>query len=192
MNPAPKAAISESDGMSLLVGPLALAALLLSVIGIYGVMAYVVEQHAREVGIRRALGGSRRAVLGLIVGQGMRVAAAGVVVGLLAASLATRLIASLLFGIGAADARTFLEVGALLTLAALLACLIPAARAAAVAPRRCFEETESAGSEPDLRRRRPAPPRVRATPSRAGICHLFRNWSSIRSDRLSTARPPST
>ena len=120
--------------LSLLVGGLALAALLLSVIGIYGVMAYFVEQHAREVGIRLALGGSRRSVLGLVVGQGMRVAGVGVGVGLLAAALAARLVASLLFGVGAADARTFVEVGALLTLAALLACLIPAARASAVAP----------------------------------------------------------
>jgi ABC-type lipoprotein release transport system permease subunit len=64
----------------------------------------------------------------------MRVAAGGVAVGLLAALMATRLVASLLFGIGAADAPTFLGVGVLLALAALLACLIPAARAAAVAP----------------------------------------------------------
>jgi ABC-type antimicrobial peptide transport system permease subunit len=120
--------------LSLLVGCLAVAALLLSVIGIYGVMAYFVEQHAREVGIRLALGGSRRSVLGLVVGQGMRVAGAGVALGLVAAALAARLVASLLFGVGAADAGTFVEVGTLLTLAALLACLIPAARAAGVAP----------------------------------------------------------
>jgi len=126
--------VQGTRSLSLLVGGLALAALLLSVIGIYGVMAYFVEQHAREVGIRLALGGSRGSVLGLIVGQGMRVAAAGVAVGLAAAFVATRLVASLLFGIGAADAPTFLAVGGLLTLAALLACLIPAARAAAVAP----------------------------------------------------------
>lgn len=126
--------VQGSKSLSLLVGGLALAALLLSVIGIYGVMAYFVEQHEREVGIRLALGGSRRAVLGLIVGQGMRVAGAGVVVGLMAAFLTTRLVASLLFGIGASDAPTFVGVGALLALAALLACLIPAARAAAVPP----------------------------------------------------------
>ena len=126
--------VQATRSLSLLVGGLAIAALLLSVIGIYGVMAYFVEQHAREVGIRLALGGSRRSVLGLIVAQGMRVAAGGVAVGLGAAFLATRLITSLLFGIGAADAPTFLAVGAVLSLAALLACLIPAARAAAVAP----------------------------------------------------------
>ncbi|HTY43163.1 MAG TPA: ABC transporter permease [Thermoanaerobaculia bacterium] len=126
--------VQATRSLSLLVGGLAIAALLLSVIGIYGVMAYFVEQHAREVGIRLALGGSRRAILGLIVGQGMRVAAAGVAFGLGAAALATRLIASLLFGIGAADAPTFAGVGAVLALAALLACLIPARRAASVAP----------------------------------------------------------
>ena len=126
--------VQGARSLSLLVGGLALAALLLSVIGIYGVMAYFVEQHAREVGIRLALGGSRRAVLGLIVGQGMRVAGAGVAVGLLAAFLAARLVASLLFGIGASDASTFAGVGALMALAALLACLIPAVRAAAVTP----------------------------------------------------------
>jgi predicted permease len=126
--------VQATRSLSLLVGGLAIAALLLSVVGIYGVMAYFVEQHAREVGIRLALGGSRRSVLGLIVGQGMRVAGAGVAVGLTAAFLVTRLIASLLFGIGTADAPTFFGVGALLALAALLACLIPAARAAAVVP----------------------------------------------------------
>jgi ABC-type antimicrobial peptide transport system permease subunit len=126
--------VQGTRSLSLLVGGLAIAALLLSVIGIYGVMAYFVEQHAREVGIRLALGGSRGSVLGLIVGQGMRVAGAGVAVGLASAFVATRLVASLLFGIGAADAPTFFAVGGLLAVAALLACLIPATRAAAVAP----------------------------------------------------------
>jgi predicted permease len=126
--------VQGTRSLSLLVGGLALAALLLSVIGIYGVMAYFVEQHSREVGIRLALGGSRKSVLGLIVGQGIRVAGAGVAVGLLAAFGVTRLMASLLFEVGANNVPTFLAVGVLLTAAAFVACLIPAARAAAVAP----------------------------------------------------------
>ena len=126
--------VEGPKSLSLLVGSLALMALLLSVIAIYGVMAYFVQQHAREVGIRLALGGSRRAVLALVVGQGVRVAAVGVAVGLLAAFGLTRFMAGALFGVRATHAPAFAAAGALLALAALVACLIPGARAASVAP----------------------------------------------------------
>ena len=100
-------------------------------VGIYGVMAYYVQQHERDIGIRVALGGRPRSVVGLIVGQGMTVVAAGVAIGLVAALLLTRLLSSLLFGIGAADAMTFVSVTGILL---AVACSVPARRAAAVEP----------------------------------------------------------
>ena len=120
--------------LSVLVGGLAMVALALSIVGIYGVMAYYVQQHSKEIGIRVALGGSPADVLRLIVGQGMKVVASGVVVGLLTALVLTRLMSSLLFGIGAADASTFGAVTIVLLAVALVACCVPAGRALAVQP----------------------------------------------------------
>ncbi len=109
-------------------------ALLLSVIGIYGVMSYFVQQHTRDMGIRLALGGDPLDVVRLVVSQGVRIVASGIGVGLIAALLVTRYMESLLFGIRAADPATFAAV-ALVTLGfASLACLGPAHRAAAVDP----------------------------------------------------------
>ena len=118
----------------LLVGGFALVALVLSIVGIYGVMAYYVQQHSKDISIRLALGGSSADVLRLIVGQGMTVVASGVAVGLLTALVLTRLMSSLLFGVGAADAFTFVAVSLFLLLVALAACLVPASRAIAVQP----------------------------------------------------------
>jgi predicted permease len=120
--------------LSLLVASLAMVALVLSSVGIYGVMAYYVQQHSKEIGIRVALGGSPADVLRLIVGQGMKVVASGVVIGLLTALVLTRLMSSLLFGIGAADAFTFVAVTIVLLAVALVACGVPARRAIAVEP----------------------------------------------------------
>jgi predicted permease len=120
--------------LSLIVGSLAMVALVLSIVGIYGVMAYYVQQHEREIGIRVALGGSPADVMRLIVGQGIKVAASGVLVGLLTALLLTRLMSSLLFGVSAGDALTFIGVTILLLGVALAACSVPAARAVAVQP----------------------------------------------------------
>ncbi len=127
-------ALDQPRSLSMLVAGFALVALLLSVVGIYGVMAYYVQQHEKDIGIRVALGGRPRSVVGLIVGQGMTVVAAGVAIGLVAALLLTRLLSSLLFGIGAADAMTFASVTGILLAVALAACSVPARRAAAVEP----------------------------------------------------------
>jgi putative ABC transport system permease protein len=120
--------------LSLLVGSFAIVALILSVVGIYGVMAYYVQQHSKDISIRLALGGSSADVLRLIVGQGMKVVASGVVVGLLTALVLTRLMSSLLFGVGAANAFTFVAVSILMLAVALVACLVPAGRAIGVQP----------------------------------------------------------
>jgi putative ABC transport system permease protein len=127
-------ALDQPRSISVLVASFALVALALSIVGIYGVMAYYVQQHAKDIGIRVALGGRPRRVVGLIVGQGMMVVAGGVGIGLAAAALVTRLLSSLLFGVGASDAVTFAGVTAMLLAIALAACCVPAGRAVAVEP----------------------------------------------------------
>jgi predicted permease len=109
-------------------------ALILAVVGVYGVLSYSVNQQTREIGIRMAMGAQTGRVLRLVVGQGMRLAAAGLLLGLIVAFAATRLLGSLLFGVSAHDPLTFGAVSLLLTLAAVLACYIPARRATKVDP----------------------------------------------------------
>jgi predicted permease len=122
------------QSMSMLIASFATVALLLSIIGIYGVMGYYVQQQLKEISIRMALGGSRGEVARLVVGQGMSVAVAGVIAGIAIAWSATRLMASLLFGVGAADPLTFSGVTALMIVVALMACAVPAWRAMRVQP----------------------------------------------------------
>jgi putative ABC transport system permease protein len=126
--------LEQPQSLSLLVGGFALVALILSVVGIYGVMAYYVQQHTKDISIRLALGGSSSDVLRLIVGQGMTVVSSGVVVGLLVALVLTRLMSSLLFAVGAADMFTFVAVTFLMLAVAFVACLVPATRAIGVQP----------------------------------------------------------
>jgi predicted permease len=109
-------------------------ALLLSAIGIYGVMSYAVSRRTREIGVRIALGAARRDVVGLVVGRAMRLAALGLVIGGAAALGAGRLLQSQLFGISPRDPLTFAAITLLLGGVALLASWLPARRAAAVDP----------------------------------------------------------
>jgi putative ABC transport system permease protein len=116
-----------------LMGVFAAAALMLAVVGIYGVMSYLVTQRTREIGIRLALGAGGRDILRLVVGNGARLIGAGIVLGLAASFALQRLVASLLFGVTAADLASGAAV-ALLAVVALLACYIPALRATHVDP----------------------------------------------------------
>ncbi len=119
---------------TLLLGVFASIAMLLAAIGIYGLMSYSVEQRTNEVGIRIALGASRSDVLTMVVSQGMRLALAGVAIGLLASLGLARLLSKMLYGVKPADPVTFAFVGFALALVALAACVAPALRATRVDP----------------------------------------------------------
>jgi predicted permease len=130
--------ISDSLAMRrfsmILFGVFAALALLLSSVGIYGVISYLVGQRTREIGIRVALGARRTDVLRLVLGHGLKMACIGVVIGLAASLGLTRLMANMLYGVSATDPLTFAGVAILLTLVALAACYIPARRAMRVDP----------------------------------------------------------
>ncbi len=117
-----------------LVGLFAIIAGILAVIGLYGVISYSVSRRTREIGIRIALGAGRHRILGLVLGQGAILAGMGLGLGLVVAGWATRFLASFLFGIPATDQLTFAAVAALLLVATLAACAVPAQRATRVDP----------------------------------------------------------
>jgi predicted permease len=119
---------------SLLIGSFAVLALILGMVGLYGLMSYSVSQRRREVGVRIALGARPRDVMRLVVGEGARLTMIGAGIGLLAALGLTQLMSSLLFGVSAMDPRTLISVTLLLTLVALVACYIPARRATRTDP----------------------------------------------------------
>ncbi|MEO5820451.1 MAG: ABC transporter permease [Vicinamibacteraceae bacterium] len=127
-------ALATPRYLTILIGMFAGTALILSLVGIYGVMAYFVQQHTLEIGIRLAIGGNPGQVRRLVVWHGVRLVVAGVVVGTGAAVLATRLMSNVLFGVSATDLRVIVGVPAALLVAAVAACLIPAQRAAALDP----------------------------------------------------------
>lgn len=116
------------------LGLFGILGMILAAVGVYSVMAYSVTQRTREIGIRVALGASWRQVVGMIVRRGMSLVGAGVVIGLLGAVGASRVMAGLLYGVSAVDPMTFIGVPALLCAVALLASFLPARRAAATDP----------------------------------------------------------
>jgi ABC-type antimicrobial peptide transport system permease subunit len=118
----------------ILLAVFAALALVLACIGIYGVIAYLVGQRTHEIGVRMSLGAERRHILLLIMGQGLRMATAGVVVGLLLAFSLTRLMSSQLFGVSNHDPLTFVAVSLVLIAVAMIACWVPARRAMRVDP----------------------------------------------------------
>jgi predicted permease len=119
---------------AVLLGGFAAFALAVAGVGLFGVLSYSVSLRAREIGVRASLGATPWNIIGLVVRQATVVTAAGLIVGLCAAALLARSISSLLYGVAAADPATFIAVGALLAAVAVVACLVPARRAARVDP----------------------------------------------------------
>jgi ABC-type antimicrobial peptide transport system permease subunit len=118
----------------ILLGIFAALALVMSCVGIYGVISYLVGQRVHEIGIRMALGAEQRDVLRMVLGEGAKMALVGVAIGVVAAFALTRLMEKMLFGVSAHDPLSYAGVAGLLVLVALAACYIPAHRATKVDP----------------------------------------------------------
>ena len=127
--------------LSVLVATFATAALLLSLVGIYGVMSYFVQQQRRDIGIRLALGGDPSHVGRRVIAQGLIVVAIGVLLGLGTTFFTSTVIASVLFGVSATDPATLIAVPGMLLASAFLACAMPARRAARVDPAEVLRES---------------------------------------------------
>jgi ABC-type antimicrobial peptide transport system permease subunit len=116
----------------------ALVALMLAVVGIYGVMSYMVNQRTREIGLRMALGAGRQDIARLVVGRAALLTGAGLILGLLGARAIANVLSSMLFGVSPSDVVTYGAVAALLVVVALLASYVPARRAMRVDPVRAL------------------------------------------------------
>jgi putative ABC transport system permease protein len=128
------AAMGPTRFALVLIGVFGVTALVLAAVGLYGVLAYTVRQRTAEIGIRMTFGAGGRTILGLVVSQGLRLAALGVGIGVIAALGLTRVIASRLVGVEATDPLTFVAVAATFLAIAALACAVPAVRATRVDP----------------------------------------------------------
>ena len=126
--------VSSTRFAMTLLGLFSTVAVILAILGTYGVISYTVTQRTRELGIAMALGASPGNILGGVLGRGARLAAAGIAMGLLGAVALSRFLADLLYGVGATDIRTFIAVATLLAFVALAACYVPARRAARLDP----------------------------------------------------------
>jgi predicted permease len=126
--------VSDSHFRTVLLGIFAASALLLSLIGLYGLIAYSVAQRTSEIGVRLALGAQRKDILKMVVGQGLKLVLIGVAVGLAGALALSRLLTQFLYGVVPNDPATFIGVAVILTAVAVVACWIPARRATRVDP----------------------------------------------------------
>ena len=132
--------VAEPRFLFLLVGILGLAALILAAVGIYGLLAFSVALRSREIGVRTALGATSLDIVRMVLGEGVRLALAGIALGLVAAFLGTRSLGALLFEIEPFDPMTFTSIAGLLLLVAVAACYLPARRAARVDPVRVLRD----------------------------------------------------
>jgi len=119
---------------TVMLGAFSMFAMILAIVGVYGVMSHLVTQGAHDIGVRMALGAERSSILFMVLRQGLELTAAGVVLGLLGAAGLTRVMASLLFNISTTDVATFVTVPVVLIATAMLATYIPAVRATRVNP----------------------------------------------------------
>ncbi len=131
------AAYAQPKFQAVLLGSFGALGMILAMIGIYGVISYSVSRRTHEIGIRITLGARRQDVLRMVIGEGMALAGAGIVVGIFGALALTRLLQSMLFEIKPTDPATFAGVTILLAVVAMLACYIPAHRVDPVAAMRC-------------------------------------------------------
>jgi len=129
-----KASLARQRFSTIMLGAFAVSALILAIVGVYGVMSYLVTQSTHDIGVRLALGAHRGTIVGMVLRQGMTLAGAGIAAGLVGAMGLTRLMGSLLFGIRATDVVTFSAVPVMLAAIALLASYLPARRATQVDP----------------------------------------------------------
>jgi putative ABC transport system permease protein len=118
----------------LMLGAFAVSALVLAAVGVYGVLAYLVTQGTRDIGVHMAMGAQRSSIMRMVIRHGLELTLAGILLGLAAAAALARVMASLLFGVGTMDLVAFTSVSALLASTALLACCIPASRAIRIDP----------------------------------------------------------
>jgi ABC-type antimicrobial peptide transport system permease subunit len=121
-----------------MLGVLGLAALILAALGIYGVISYATAQRTREFGLRLALGAQRNDLIRLVIWNGLKLVAIGVMIGFIGSLAMTRVIKSLLYGVGAADPLTFVGIVAVLASVAITACYLPARRASRIDPIRAL------------------------------------------------------
>jgi predicted permease len=128
------ASVTRQRFLSLLLGIFAVVALTLAAIGTYGILAYMVTERHREIGIRMALGAGSGRVVGLVMKQGLAIAAVGIVVGIAGAAAMSRLLASLLYGVSPSDPVTYGAVAGLIAIVAVVACVVPTRRATRVDP----------------------------------------------------------
>ncbi len=133
-------ATSRPRFLTLLLGIFAGLALVLAAVGTYGVMSYSVAERSHEIGIRMAMGARAENVLGLVMAGGLSLAAVGLAVGIAGAFAVTRLMQSMLFGVTATDTTTFLAAPLVLAAVAVVACFLPAWRAARTDPARVLRE----------------------------------------------------
>jgi predicted permease len=129
-----KDSLARQRFSTIMLGAFAVFALLLAVVGVYGVMSYLVTQGTRDIGVRMALGAQRSRIVRMVMRQGIELTGAGIVLGLIGAAALTRVMASLLFGVSATDLVTFSAVPIVLAVIALLASYLPARRATRVDP----------------------------------------------------------
>ena len=133
-----KQATARPRFRAVLIGTFALLALVLAMVGVFGVLAYSVQQRTREFGVRIALGASATNVLGLVLGNAARVIGTGAVIGLVLAFAFAQSVAAFLFGVEPRDPVTFASVGVVLVVTALVASAVPALRAVRVDPVEAF------------------------------------------------------
>ena len=126
--------VAQPRFRTVLLGVFATLALVMAVVGLYAVMAVSVAQRTHELGIRIALGAQRRDVIGMVLGQGIKLVSLGIVMGLAGAWALTRVMTTLLYGVKPTDPLTFVAVPVLLIVVAILACWLPARQAARVDP----------------------------------------------------------